>query len=192
MYRYFIGKAEEFMTNSIVLEVNNIGYEIFVGDNDITAIRALSGDIKVYTYTYVREDSMLLFGFLKKSDLEIFNKLIDVNGIGAKTAIAIIGTLGADKLVEALENDDIAALTKCQGIGKKTAQRMILELRGKLILEEKINQNFTSKPDNANEAISALEALGFSKGNILDVFKYIEFTDDLSSEDIIKRALKYM
>lgn len=192
MYRYFIGRVEEVLATSIVLEVSNIGYEIFMGELDIQKLRGQVGEVKIYTYTHIREDAFLLFGFINKCDLDVFNKLIDVNGIGSKTAVSIIGNLGAENLITALENNDIQALTKCQGIGKKTAQRMILELKGKLVVEEGSGINIPTSNTNIDEAVEALGVLGFQKADINLALKKIEGLEELVTDEIIKIALKQL
>lgn len=130
---------------------------------------------------------MSVYGFLNKNDKEIFLKLIDVSGIGVKSAIGILSSMNSNELIEALQKGDIAKISKCQGVGKKTAQRMILELQGKLVIEDSSNFEVISY---ATEAVSALEGLGFSSKDINTVLRSIENINDMDTAEIIKVALK--
>jgi len=157
-------------------------------------------EVKVYTYLHVREDAMILFGFLTKDDLFVFRLLLGVSGIGPKGALAILSVMTTDDLRFAVLGDDAKAIAKAPGVGAKTAQRLILELKDKLSLEDAFEQKL-AKNDNPvqnkakgakNEAIEALVALGYSSSEALKALNGIEITDDTDVEDILKAALKNM
>lgn len=186
MYNYIKGVIEEKNLSNVVIDISGIGYEIQLNKRDLQSI--FKGDeAKIYTYLYVREDEMSVYGFLNKNDKEIFLKLIDVSGIGVKSAIGILSSMNSNELIEALQKGDIAKISKCQGVGKKTAQRMILELQGKLVIEDSSNFEVISY---ATEAVSALEGLGFSSKDINTVLRSIENINDMDTAEIIKVALK--
>ena len=149
---------------------------------------------------HVREDAMILFGFLTKDDLFVFRLLLGVSGIGPKGALAILSVMTTDDLRFAVLGDDAKAIAKAPGVGAKTAQRLILELKDKLSLEDAFEQKL-AKNDNPvqnkakgakNEAIEALVALGYSSSEALKALNGIEITDDTDVEDILKAALKNM
>ena len=161
---------------------------------------SMGEEVKVYTYLHVREDAMILFGFLTKDDLFVFRLLLGVSGIGPKGALAILSVMTTDDLRFAVLGDDAKAIAKAPGVGAKTAQRLILELKDKLSLEDAFEQKL-AKNDNPvqnkakgakNEAIEALVALGYSSSEALKALNGIEITDDTDVEDILKAALKNM
>ena len=154
----------------------------------------------MYTYLNVREDAMILYGFLTKDDLIVFKLLLGVSGIGPKGALAILSVMTTDDLRFAVLGDDAKAISKAPGIGAKTAQRLILELKDKLSLEDafeqKLSHNAQPSPSKAtgakNEAVQALVALGYSSSEALKALNGIEITDETDVEDILKAALKNM
>ena len=157
-------------------------------------------EVKVYTYLHVREDAMILVCFLTKDDLFVFRLLLGVSGIGPKGALAILSVMTTDDLRFAVLGDDAKAIAKAPGVGAKTAQRLILELKDKLSLEDAFEQKL-AKNDNPvqnkakgakNEAIEALVALGYSSSEALKALNGIEITDDTDVEDILKAAFKNM
>ena len=157
-------------------------------------------EVRLYTYTYVKEDAFLLYGFLSRSDLEMFKLCITVSGIGPKGALAILSVMDADDLRFAIMSGDAKAISRAPGVGARTAQRLILELKDKLSLEDAFEQKL-AKNDNPvqnkakgakNEAIEALVALGYSSSEALKALNGIEITDDTDVEDILKAALKNM
>ena len=156
-------------------------------------------EVKRYTYTYVREDAFWLYGFLTKDDLEIFRRLITVNGIGPKGGLAILSVMSADDLRFAILSGDAKAIAKAPGIGAKTAERVILDLRDKVSIEESFIhrqagvQNTKGNANMArNEAAEALAALGYSPTEALKAVKQVEISEDMDTEEVLKLALKTM
>ena len=158
----------------------------------------IGATVKIYTYTSVREDAFNLFGFLSKDDLEIYKKLIAVNGIGPKGALSILSAMSADDLRFAILSGDAAAIAKAQGVGKKSAERIILELRDKVQfmgsaatdLEVLTSSDTTAETNAKNEAIEALTSLGYSPSDALRAVRQVELTEDMDAGTILKQALK--
>lgn len=199
MYAYFIGNVTEINSESIVLETNNIGYNIIMPSRAIDGL--LSGDeIKVYTYTAVREDAFLLYGFLNKSELEFFKLLLTVNGIGPKAAITIMSNSSVDDLQVAIIAQDIKALSKLPGIGSKTAGRIILDLKDKIHVEDIIDNAVSSSKKSESsginrikkEASDILSALGISASDSMRALNKLEITEESNVEDIVSMALRQM
>ena len=136
MYAYIKGELAEVYPDFIVIETGGIGYQVFITGQTFSYLPAVGEEIKVYTYLYLREDAMILYGFLTRDDLELFKLLLSVSGIGPKAGIAILSVLDADDLRFAVLSGDAKAIAKAPGIGNKTAQRVILELKDKLSLED--------------------------------------------------------
>ena len=184
MYAYIKGTLEETGEDYIVVEAGGIGYQIFTTGQTFQYLPSMGEEVKVYTYLHVREDAMILFGFLTKDDLFVFRLLLGVSGIGPKGALAILSVMTTDDLRFAVLGDDAKAIAKAPGVGAKTAQRLILE---------KNDNPVQNKAKGAkNEAIEALVALGYSSSEALKALNGIEITDDTDVEDILKAALKNM
>ncbi|MCM1262680.1 MAG: Holliday junction branch migration protein RuvA [Butyrivibrio sp.] len=201
MYAYLKGTIEEITEDNLVLEVNQVGYNIKVSARTVNAIQGIGSFVKIYTYTLVREDSFSLYGFLTRDDLEIFKKLITVNGIGPKGGLAILSIMSADELRFAIIAGDAKAISKAPGIGARTAERVILDLRGKVSLDDALASKADAvtmslsdedKNNGRNEAIEALVALGYSAADALKAVKQVEVTPDSTVEEILKAALKYI
>ena len=203
MYSYIKGELTEVNLDHIVVEANGIGYMIFVPTNTFSYLPSLHEDIKVYTYLYIREDAMILYGFLTKDDLEMFKLLITVNGIGPKGGLAVLSTLSSDDLRFAILSDDATAIAKSPGVGAKTAQRVILDLKDKMSLEDafekKMEHNTTAGAGDRsvlssvkNDAILALTALGYSSTESMKAVSKVEIDDSMDVEDVLKSALKFM
>lgn len=204
MYAYLKGTLEEVTEDNIVVEVNGIGYNVKVSGTTVEMLPGMGNEVKIYTYTLVREDAMLLYGFLTRDDLEIFKKLITVNGIGPKGGLAILSVMSADALRFAIMAGDAKAIAKAPGVGNKTAERVILDLRDKISLEDTLaglgNPPETAQGQGAQaldnvmkkEAIEALVALGYSASDATAAVKKVELTEDSTVELILKKALKYM
>ena len=205
MYAYLKGTLEEITEDNIVVEVGNIGYNVKVSTTTADLLPPLGNEVKIYTYTLVREDMFSLYGFLTRDDLEIFKKLITVNGIGPKGGLAILSVMSADALRFAIMAGDAKSIAKAPGIGNKTAERVILDLRDKVSLEDTLRG--LGEPtgaagtvsggagiDNAmkKEAIEALVALGYSVSDATAAVKKVEVTEETTVENILKMALKYM
>lgn len=193
MYAFFKGKIDKIYNNRIILDVNDIGYEIYIPESDIYTLN-IGEMVKIYTYLHVREDEMKLFGFKSSESLEFFKKLITVSGVGPKAAIGIISKVDTESLCVAIATENIAALKSVPGIGPKMAQKIIFELKDK-VLKEKVDaiQNKIKEKTNPNveEATTALEVLGYTQKQIKEVIEKIDIQDD-SVEDIIRKVLKQM
>ena len=187
-----------------VLETGGIGYRILMSGRDLDLLPAAGEELRLYTYLQVREDAFVLFGFFTREDRKLFQQLLRVNGIGPKAALGVLSALSADDLRFAVLADDAKAIAKAPGIGLKTAQKLILELKDKLSLEEAFEarlENSQAKaaagaaPDLSearNEAVEALTALGYSASDSLKAVRKVEAADGMNVEDILKAALKYI
>ena len=201
MYAYIKGILAEITEDAIIVENQGIGYEIAVPGQVCDYLPSVGEEVKIYTYHYVREDAILLYGFLTKEDVRIFKMLIGVSGIGPKGALAILSVLSTDDLRFAILGDDAKAIAKAPGVGAKTAQRVIIELKDKLSLEDAFEQKLANQAQKAelnpaigvkNEAILALTSLGYSQSEALKVLQGIEISPDDQVEDVLKMALKQM
>ena len=197
MYAYIKGTVEIKASDHVVVEANGVGYRIFKSGNTIQRLGDLNSNVKVFTHYHVREENISLYGFYNLEELRMFELLISVSGVGAKSAIAILSNITPSAFALAVISNDIKALTKLPGIGAKSAQRIILELKDKLKTEETIAaegdfeiQTVLAKDDNMHEAISALQVLGYPVKEATKAVSSIDCTG-LSVEDIIKKALIY-
>lgn len=196
MYAYFNGMIEDVLENKIIIDVNHIGYEIYMPENELQQLQQKKEMTKVYTYLQVREDDMKLFGFLEKNTLDFFKKLISVSGVGPKVALGIISNITASDMCVAIATENIVALKSVPGIGPKMAQKIIFELKDKVLKDElqdaKEKQTKTKKENiNVSEAITALKVLGYMEKQIKDIISYLDVEDD-SVETIIRKVLKEM
>ena len=203
MIAYIKGTVAEILEDRILLEAGSMGYNIFMPM--VAAEKALrTGDqVKIHTYLNVREDAMQLFGFLTRDDLNTFKLLLGVSGIGPKAALGVLSGLSADELRFAVLADDVKTISRAPGIGKKTAQKLILELKDKLSLEEAFEkktehlqgadaQEMSGLSDMRKEAVEALTALGYSGADALKAVKKVEITQEMNVELLLKAALKNM
>ena len=192
MFAYIKGSLEMKSSGYIVIDINGLGYKIFMSQNNIDSIGELHNIIKVFTYVKVREDDISIFGFKTQEELKMFELLISVSGVGAKSALVMLSWIEPSDFAIAVISNDVKVLTKVPGIGNKSAQRIILELKDKLKeeqLEEKLKDSSKRLKDNSeniNEAISGLMVLGYSKKDIEKAFEHLDI-DNLSIEDLIKR-----
>lgn len=200
MYSYIRGELAEVDIDHIVVDVQGIGYNIYIPTNCFEYLPGIGNECKVYTYLYLREDAMMLYGFLTKDDLEIFKQLITVSGIGPKGAISVLSALSSDDLRFAILAGDAKAIAKAPGIGAKTASRVILELKDKMSLEDAFEKKLSNEKVQVvtqsnqvkNDAVLALNALGYSSTESLKAVSKVEITDDMDVEDVLKQALKHM
>lgn len=200
MYSYIRGELAEINSDHIVLDVNGIGYQIYIPTNTLNYLPSIGEMVKIHTYLYIREDAMMLYGFLTRDDLDMFKMLITVSGIGPKGGLGILSTLSTDDLRFAVLSDDAKAIAKAPGIGAKTAQRVIIDLKDKMSLEEAFEKKLehtTNKvlPENnsiKNDAVLALNALGYSSTESLKAVSKVEITEDMDVENVLKAALKHM
>jgi Holliday junction DNA helicase RuvA len=196
------GIIENLSEENVVIDVNGIGYNVKISAGTAALLPGPGEEVKLYTYTSVREDAFNLFGFLTRDELEIFKKLITVNGIGPKGGLSILSVMTADDIRFAVISGDAKMIAKAPGIGKKTAERVILDLKDKISLEDTLlHKDMASAPaalgtesENAarNEAIEALTALGYSASDALRAVKAVQLEDGMDVEDILKQALKNM
>ncbi|MDO4778573.1 MAG: Holliday junction branch migration protein RuvA [Tissierellia bacterium] len=195
MFSYIIGEVKYIGNSYIILENNNIGYKILMSQRNISNL-LLNETHKIYTEFIVREDGVYLYGFYSIEELEMFLNLNTVSSIGPKVSLAILSALTINELKRAIANNDIITITKAQGVGKKSASRIILELSDKIRIEELVgkddenNQNIMIN-DNYEIALEALINLGFTKQDAVKKLKGIE-TAELELSEIIKIALKSM
>ena len=186
--------------DTLVVACHGIGYEIQIPVSVAQVLPDPGNVVKIYTYTYVREDALGLFGFLTKDDLKIFKLLITVNGVGPKAALAILSAMTADELRFAILAEDAKAIAKAPGIGPKTAKRMIIELKDKLNLESMIEghgdaEMSLSDPGDAaanvrDEVIMALTALGYGNTEAVRAVRAVSGADEMDSETLLKQSLK--
>ncbi len=201
MIAFVKGFIEDISEENVVIDTGNIGYNLKISTGTAARLPGIGAEVKLYTYTCVREDSFSLFGFLSRDDLEIFKKLITVNGIGPKGGLAILSVMTADSLRFAIISGDAVSIAKAPGIGKKTAERVILDLKDKISLEDTLVHRemqaelhpFGQAQSHAqNEAVEALVALGYSGQDALQAVKGVMITEDMDVETILKLALKNM
>ena len=194
MIAYLKGILEVKQAEYIVIDVNGVGYKVFMAKNAIETLPEIGNAVKVYTFLRVREDDVSIFGFNSNEELAMFELLISVGGIGAKSAITILSNITPSKFALAVITNDVGTLKKLQGIGPKTAQRIILELKDKIKTEDnidlpsdKIEENVSE--EDAEELIQALQVLGFRRYEINSILPKIK-SDNL--EEKIKEALQYL
>ncbi|MGN0377650.1 MAG: Holliday junction branch migration protein RuvA [Suilimivivens sp.] len=202
MIAFIKGVIEDIAGDNVIIDTGGIGYNLKISEGTAAALPGIGREVKLYTYTCVREDAFLLYGFLTRDDLEIFKKLITVNGIGPKGGLAILSVMSADDLRFAIMSGDAKAIAKAPGIGAKTASRVILDLRDKISIEDTLikremnehSGNDARALDNAarNEAVEALIALGYNPSDALKAVKKAAPAEDADVETILKLALKNM
>ncbi len=203
---YFVkGMLDSVSESSIVVENQGIGFEILVPLSVVSNLPQTGNEVKIYTYTYVREDALQLYGFLTRDELAMFKLLITVNGIGPKAALGILSVMDADGLRFAILADDAKSIAKAPGVGAKTASKLILELKDKMDFEEAVEGMLDKGQANAalagagtdsdsgvaaNEAIQALVALGYTSTEAVKAVKRVAITPDMTVEEILKAGLK--
>ena len=193
MISYVKGTVAYIGNDCIVVDNNGIGYNIQVSSSTASAV-VMEKEVQIYTYMNVKENELSLFGFLTKEELNMFNLLISVNGVGPKSAVAMLGALSPSQLALAIATEDIKALSVGQGIGKKIAQRIALELKDKVGADTiTTGVELVQKVDVATgeraEALSALMELGFTKNEAENAIKAV-FVNGMATEEIISKALK--
>ncbi len=202
MFSYIKGILEEKQINFCVVEAQGIGFKINTPTSCINSIGDIGDTVKLYTYQYIREDIMALYGFIKKEELNMFELLISVSGVGPKAAVSIISNLSVSEFGLCAVNDDSKKLTKAPGIGEKIAKRIILELKDKIKKEYSIdfstneNDDLKSKSNidanHVSEAISALCVLGYRNQEINKALTCFDYNIETSAESIIKKALNHL
>lgn len=201
MIAFLRGEIADLTENSLILDVNGVGYEVLVPGQLLSVVEGIGQTIKIYTYMQVREDAVVLFGFLTRDDLQMFRMLTGVSGVGPKAGLNILSAVGADNLRFAILADDAKKIAKTPGIGAKTAQKIILELKDKLDLEDAFEKKLASSqtlPAKAlaegivQDAVQALVALGYGSTEALKAVRAVNPTEDMEVETLLKEALKRM
>lgn len=198
MIAFIKGILDTVSEDRIIVENQGVGFEILVPGSVAQALPQVGNTVKIYTYTYVREDVLQLYGFLTKDGMDMFKLLITVNGIGPKGALGILSVMDVDTLRLAILSDDAKSIAKAPGIGAKTASKLVLELKDKCHLEDilesgmEASQPLSGGVDNEarNDAIQALVALGYSATEATAAIRKTEVTPDMTVEDILKQSLK--
>lgn len=199
MFSYFKGSLEEINVDFVVVENNGIGYKIFVPASVINSFPARGSEIKLFTYLHVKDDGLSLYGFLDKDSLELFRQLLGVSGVGPKGALGILSVLSPNDLRTAVLSQDAKAISKSPGIGTKTAQKIIIDLKDKVSVDDIVPVDDMPVADGAlnvsgakNDAIEALTALGYSVKEAKSAVMKVEDDENYTVEDYLKMALKYM
>lgn len=199
MISYIKGELTEVFEDTVVVETNGIGYNIRVPGSVLDRLPSVGSSVRIYTYLYVKEDAMNLFGFLNRDDLSVFKLLLNVSGIGPKGALAILSTIGPDDLRFAVLSEDVKTISSAPGIGAKTAKRLIIELKDKLKLAEVFETALANKEKASsendvllakNEAVEALVALGYASAQAMKAVQQVENAEEKDLEQILKEALK--
>lgn len=194
MIGFLRGKIIVLETDYAILDVNGVGYRVFVSVSTRNRMR-LNEETALYIHTSVREDAIILYGFVSDSEYNAFMLLISVSGIGPKGALSVLSAITVEGLYKAIQNKDVKMLTKLPGIGKKSAERLILELKDKVAFEGTEDEIISSEEqalsgDLTDEAKAALAALGYSAAEVAQTLKKVKAKD--SVENIIKEALKIL
>lgn len=198
MISYIKGILEDMTEESVILENNGIGYEIKVTGRMLMKLPKRGSQMKIYTYLYVREDAIGLFGFATREELQTFQLLIAISGIGPKAGLAILSTLSVEELRFAVLSQDVKTISKTPGIGKKSAERLIIELKDKMKLEdalhweeELIEQGEEATKENSHTEVTlALVSLGYSNSDALRAIQAVEGSNAMDTETLLKHALK--
>lgn len=201
MIAYLNGTLAEKDETSIIIDVNGIGYKVLVSLSTLSQLPTIGNPIKIFTHTQMKDDGISLIGFMSKNEQEIFLKLISVNGVGVKGALGILSTLVPNEIILAIISNDVKAICKAPGIGAKSAQRIILELKDKCSTEDALPPSFSGNnsfggntggsdvASNELDAIDALTALGYSPIEVAKIVREVS-DGEMATEIILKQALK--
>ncbi len=201
MISFIRGPLIEIEEDTIVVEAQGVGYNIRVPVSVVDGLPGIGKEVRIYTYLQVREDAMSLFGFLTRQDLKMFKQLLGVNGIGPKGALGLLSVLRPDDLRLAILSGDVKAISKAPGIGSRTAQRLILDLRDRISVDEMLpvmeerggeSAGAGGLKEAGKEAVDALVALGYSGMEAAKAVRQVEITETMTSEDVLKASLKYL
>lgn len=198
MIAYVNGIVEDISEDNVVIDVGGIGYNVKISASTASRLPGIGEVARLYTYTCVREDAFMLYGFLSRNDLDIFKKCITVNGIGPKGALAILSVLDADSLRFAIMSGDAKAISKAPGIGTKTAERLVLDLKDKIKIDDTLIQREVDMTaagnamdtDQKKEAVEALVALGYGQTESIKAVNAIENIESMDAGAVLKAALK--
>ena len=194
MISFIRGTVADLTENSAIIESNCIGFEINMTGNALAQLH-IGQEVKLHTYFQVREDAMVLYGFFNKDDLQVFKLLLGVNGVGPKAALGVLAGITADELRFAVLSDDVKTLSKAPGIGKKTAQRIVLELKDKVAKlsisgTEVSGEEMLTEPISDHDAIEALCQLGYTKGEAKKAVVKILCDDPaIDNDNLLRKAL---
>ena len=197
MFAYIKGTVTEIGTDEIIVETGGIGFSVFTSSQD-SARLTKNQQATIYTHLNVREDDMSLFGFLTKEERSVFRMLINISGVGPKSALSILSCLSVDELRMAVLSDDYKAIAKANGIGPKTAQRLVIELADKFHLEDVLGEYDEASPatsapeDIVSETAMALSSLGYSNVEALRAIKKVPDSESMTVEQLLKAALKHI
>lgn len=195
MIGFLRGEIADLTEQIAVIDVQGVGYEVWISKKTMAALPQVGSQAKLYTYFHVREDTMRLYGFLTKDDLDFYKQLIGVNGIGPKGALGILEGMTTDDLRLAILSGDVKAISKAPGIGTKTAQRLIFDLKDKISIRDREGETseFLKEGEGAcNEAAQALIALGYSQSEAIKAVQRVKEKETMSTNEILKAALKQM
>lgn len=188
MIAHLRGKLISKHPNQAIVEAGGVGYDVTISIPTFSELPALGSDVSLFIHTHVREDALALFGFLRFEDKQLFEKLLSVSGIGPKLAITILSGMAADAMVAAIKSNNVAALTRIPGIGKKTAERMVLELRDKL---EAFGAPATVVPVSpvVEDVISALVNLGYQRAAVEKTVAQLGKGSDESFDALFRKSM---
>lgn len=201
MISYIKGPLAEKYEDSVVVEAGGIGYRIFVPSSVLSELPRPGENVKIYTYFSVREDSVSLYGFMSRQDMEMFRQLIGVNGVGPKSALGILSALKPDVLRLAVISGDVKVISKAPGVGNKTAQRIILDLKDKIKAEDILYgesdtyagpAEISGVGEVGKETVEALTALGYSASEAASAVRKVTITESMKAEDVLKAALRHL
>ncbi len=201
MYAYLNGKLADIEPDNLVIDVNGVGYNVHVYNSDTLYLPVIGSDIKFYTYTCVAEDKFILYGFTTKEELDLFKLLISVNGVGPKSAQAMLSVLGVSDIRIAIATEDIKTISKTPGLGAKTAGRLINDLKDKMVTDVSALTKSSSKTEPAaalskklspaeEECVDALVSLGYQRSNAVKAVSMLEGSEGMSADEMIGPALK--
>ena len=200
MISYIRGELIAIEEEKVIVDVNGVGFGIFMPGQAMNMLPTIGEEVKLHTYMNVREDAIQLFGFLTRDDLNVFKLVIGVSGIGPKGGLSILSHLSPDDLRFAVMSHDVKAISGAPGIGKKTAEKLIIELKDKLSIEDVLERTADTSSHVAtnvtnqiqSEAVQALVALGYGNAEALKAVKKVEVNEDTTVEDVLKLSLKYI
>lgn len=201
MIAFVNGVIDDIAVDNVIIDVGGIGYNVRISSDTAARLPGVGERVKLYTYTCVREDAFLLYGFLSRNDLEIFKQCITVNGIGPKGALAILSVMDADSLRFAIMSGDTKAISRAPGIGAKTAERLILDLKDKIKIDDTMIDreiaataagNALADTPQKQEAVAALVSLGYGQAESTKAVNSIEGIENMDSGAVLKAALKKM
>lgn len=201
MISYIRGELISVEEDKVIVDVNGVGFGIYMPAQSMNYLPTIGEEVKLHTYMNVREDAMQLYGFLTKDDMKVFKLVIGVSGIGPKGGLSILSQMSSDDLRFAVMANDAKTIAKAQGIGKKTAEKLIIELKDKLSIEDVLNKaeddtvgTIISGTTNEIQAetVQALVALGYGNAEALRAVKKVEISETTTVEDVLKLSLKYI